>query len=37
VVALDHLLKKEGLDSSKSTNDFLLEQIKQKMENKKSV
>jgi len=35
VVAMDHLLKKEGLNSSKNINDFLIAQIKQKMENKK--
>ena len=35
VVAMDHLLKKEGLNSSKNINDFLLAQIKQKVENKK--
>jgi HPr kinase/phosphorylase len=35
VVALDYLLKKEGLNSSKNINDILLTQIKQKMENKK--
>jgi len=35
VVALDHLLKKEGLNSSKNINDILLAQIRQKMGNKK--
>ncbi|MCL2282446.1 MAG: HPr(Ser) kinase/phosphatase [Fibromonadales bacterium] len=34
VVAMDHLLKKEGQNSSKNINDFLITQIKQKMENK---
>jgi len=34
VVAMDHLLKKEGVNSSKDVNDFLLAQIKQKTENK---
>jgi HPr kinase/phosphorylase len=34
VVALDHLLKKEGTNSSKNINDFLMAQIKQKMENR---
>jgi len=34
VVAMDHLLKKEGVNSSKNINDFLLFQIKQKMGNK---
>jgi HPr kinase/phosphorylase len=33
-VAMDYLLKKEGLNSSKNINEFLLAQIKQKMENK---
>jgi HPr kinase/phosphorylase len=32
VVAMDYLLKREGLDSSKDINDFLLFQIKQKTE-----
>jgi len=35
VVAMDHLLKKEGLNSSKNINDFLLAQIRQKAESKK--
>jgi len=35
VVAMDHLLKREGLNSSKNINDFLLAQIRQKMELKK--
>jgi HPr kinase/phosphorylase len=35
VVAMDFLLKKEGTNSSKNINDFLLAQIKQKMENEK--
>jgi len=35
VVALDHLLKKDGLNSSKSINDILLAQIRQKMESRK--
>jgi HPr kinase/phosphorylase len=35
VVAMDHLLKKEGLNSSKNINDFLLAQIRQKVESKK--
>jgi len=35
VVALEHLLKKDGLNSSKNINDILLAQIKQKMENRK--
>jgi HPr kinase/phosphorylase len=35
VVAMDHLLKKEGLNSSKNINDLLLAQIRQKMERKK--
>jgi HPr kinase/phosphorylase len=35
VVALDHLLKKEGVNSSKNINDTLLARIKQKTENKK--
>jgi HPr kinase/phosphorylase len=37
VVAMDHLLKKEGLNSSQNINDFLLAQIKQKIEDKKNV
>jgi HPr kinase/phosphorylase len=32
-VALDYLLKREGLDGSQNLNNFLLMQIKQKMEN----
>ncbi len=35
VVAMDHLLKREGVNSSKNINDLLLAQIRQKMENKK--
>jgi len=34
VVAMDHLLKKEGLDSSKNVNDLVLAKIRQKMEDK---
>jgi len=34
VVAMDHLLKKEGINSSKDINDYLLAQIKQKTEHK---
>jgi len=34
VVAMDHLLKKEGINSSQDINDYLLTQIKQKTENK---
>jgi len=34
VVAMDHLLKKEGINSSQDINAFLLAQIKQKTENK---
>jgi HPr kinase/phosphorylase len=37
VVAMDHLLKKEGINSSQDINDFLLTQIKQKTENKNAV
>jgi len=37
VVAMDHMLKKEGINSSKDINDFLLAKIKQKTENKKNV
>ncbi|MCL2207205.1 MAG: HPr(Ser) kinase/phosphatase [Fibromonadales bacterium] len=35
VVAMDHLLKKEGQNSSKTINEFLLFQIQKKMESKK--
>jgi len=35
VVALDHLLKKDGLNSSKNINDTLISQIRQKMGHKK--
>ena len=34
VVAMDHLLKKDGINSSKDINDYLLAQIKQKTEHK---
>jgi HPr kinase/phosphorylase len=34
VVAMDHLLKKEGINSSQDINDSLLTQIRQKTENK---
>jgi len=34
VVAMDHLLKKEGLNSSEKANDLVLAQIRRKMENK---
>jgi HPr kinase/phosphorylase len=37
VVAMDHLLKKEGINSSQDINDFLLTQIKRKMENKGAI
>ena len=37
VVAMDHLLKKDGINSSKDINDLLLAQIKQKTENKDAV
>ncbi|MDR1811296.1 MAG: HPr(Ser) kinase/phosphatase [Candidatus Fibromonas sp.] len=33
VVAMDHLLKMEGLNSSQNTNDLVLARIRQKMEN----
>ncbi|MDR2581476.1 MAG: HPr(Ser) kinase/phosphatase [Fibromonadaceae bacterium] len=34
VVAMDYLLKKEGINSSKNINDYILAQIKQKTENR---
>jgi len=37
VVAMDHLLKKEGINSSKDINDYLLAQIKQKTEHKDAI
>jgi len=37
VVAMDHLLKKEGINSSQNVNDFLLKKIKQKAEIKKDA
>ena len=37
VVAMEHLLKKEGIDSSKNINELLLAQIKQKMVNKNAI
>jgi len=35
VVAMDHLLKKEGINSSENINDVLLAKIRQKMESKR--
>ncbi|MCL1955730.1 MAG: HPr(Ser) kinase/phosphatase [Fibromonadales bacterium] len=37
VVAMDHLLKKEGINSPKDINDFLLNKIKQKTESKGAI
>jgi HPr kinase/phosphorylase len=37
VVAMDYLLKKEGINSSQNINDFLLDQIRQKAGNKNAV
>jgi HPr kinase/phosphorylase len=37
VVAMDYLLKKEGVNSSQNINDFLLAQIRQKTENKNAI
>jgi HPr kinase/phosphorylase len=34
VVAMDHLLKREGFNSSKNTNDLILARIREKVENK---
>jgi len=37
VVAMDHMLKKEGINSSQDINDYLLTQIKRKTESRKDA